>query len=110
VEFDPLSEEFFDDPYPAYRWLRDQAPCYRNEEYGFWALARFDDVVTAHRDWRTFSNEHGLRLDQLTDPENRAAKQNIIFMDPPDREWMRKLVSRAFTARAIARWSRSPGP
>ena len=85
MEFGPLSEEFFDDPYPAYRWLRDQAPCYRNEE-------------------------HGLRLDQLTDPENRAAKQNIIFMDPPDREWMRKLVSRAFTPRAIARWSRSPGP
>jgi cytochrome P450 len=102
VEFDPLSEEFFDDPYPAYRWLRDEVPCYRNEAYGFWALSRFDDVVAAHRDWHTFSNEHGLRLDQLTDPENRAAKQNIIFMDPPDHEWMRRLVSRAFTPRAIA--------
>ena len=61
---------------------------------------RFDDVVTAHRDWKRFSNEHGLRLDQLTDP-NYVGKQHIIVMDPPDHERMRKLVSRAFTPRAI---------
>ena len=100
MEFNPLSDEFFDDPYPAYRWLRDEAPCYRNEQYGFWALSRFDDVVAAHRDWKRFSNEHGLRLDQLTDP-NYVGKQHIIVMDPPDHERMRKLVSRAFTPRAI---------
>ena len=102
MELNLLSEEFFDDPYPTYRWLRDEAPSYHNDEYGFWALSRFDDVLAAHRDWRTFSNEHGLRLDQLKDPENRAAKQNIIWMDPPDHERMRKLVSRAFTPRAIS--------
>lgn len=101
MEFNPLSDEFFDDPYPTYQWLRDEAPCYRNEQYGFWALSRFDDVVTAHRDWKRFSNEHGLRLDQLTDL-NYVGKQHIIVMDPPDHERMRKLVSRAFTPRAIA--------
>ena len=103
MDFSPLSETFFDDPYETYRWLRDEAPCYRNDELGFWALSRFDDVVSAHRDWKTFSNEHGLRLDQLQDPENRAAKLNIIFMDPPDHDRMRRLVSRAFTPRAITR-------
>jgi cytochrome P450 len=101
--FSPLSEEFFDDPYETYRWLRDDAPCYRNDELGFWALSRFDDVVAAHRDWKTFSNAHGLRLDQLQDEANRAANLNIIFMDPPAHERMRKLVSRAFTPRAITR-------
>ena len=65
--------------------------------------SRFDDVVTGLRDWKTLSNEHGLRLDQLKDPENRAAKLNIIFMDPPEHDRMRRLVSRAFTPRAMTR-------
>ena len=43
--FSPLSDEFFDDPYETYRWLRDAEPCYHNEQLGFWALSRFDDVV-----------------------------------------------------------------
>jgi cytochrome P450 len=103
MQFSPLSQDFFDDPYDTYRWLRNEAPCYRNDELGFWALSRFDDVVAAHRDWTTFSNAHGLRLDQLKDPHNRAANLNIIFMDPPAHERMRKLVSRAFTPRAITR-------
>ena len=103
VEFNPLSDDFFDDPYETYRWLRDEAPCYHNEEYGFWALSRFDDCVAAHRDWRTFSSEHGLTLDQLTDPNANAKGQSIIVMDPPDHDRMRKLVSRAFTPRAITR-------
>jgi cytochrome P450 len=101
--FSPLSEEFFDDPYETYRWMRDEEPCYRNEDLGFFALSRFDDVVAGLRDWKTFSNEHGLRLDQLKDPENRAAKLNIIFMDPPEHDRMRRLVSRAFTPRAMTR-------
>jgi cytochrome P450 len=44
-----------------------------------------------------------LRLDQLKDPSNAVAKQNIIVMDPPEHESMRRLVSRAFTPREITR-------
>lgn len=102
MEFDPLSEDYFDDPYETYRWLRDEAPVYHNEQYGFWALSRFADVVTAHRDWKTFSSEHGLTLDQLTDPDNSMRHTSIIMMDPPDHDRMRKLVSRVFTPRAMA--------
>ena len=50
IEFDPLSADFFDDPYETYRRLRDEAPCYHSERYGFWALSRYDDVVAAHRE------------------------------------------------------------
>jgi len=103
VEFNPLSDDFFDDPYETYRWLRDDAPCYHNEQFGFWALSRFEDVATAHRDWRTFSSEHGLTLDQLTDPDANVKGQSIIMMDPPEHDRMRRLVSRAFTPRAITR-------
>jgi cytochrome P450 len=102
MEFNPFSDEFYDDPYDMYRWLRDEAPAYYNEQYGFWALSRFADVVAAHRDWKTFSSEHGLTIDQLTDPDMSMAKSSIIMMDPPDHDRMRKLVSRVFTPRAIS--------
>ena len=103
MEFNPLSDDFFNDPYDTYRWLRDEQPCYFNERFGFYALSRFDDVVAAHRDWRTFSNEHGLSLDTLLNPDANVKGQSIIMMDPPDHDRMRKLVSRAFTPRAITR-------
>ena len=52
VEFDPFSDEYFNDPTEMYRRLRDEAPVYFNEQYGFYALSRFADVVAAHRDWQ----------------------------------------------------------
>jgi cytochrome P450 len=101
VEFDPFSPTFFDDPYETYRALRDHAPVYRNEQYGFWALSRFDDVAAAHQDWRTFSSGHGVTLHDLR-REGFQAFGSIIYLDPPEHERMRNLVSKAFTPRAIA--------
>lgn len=104
VEFDPFSADYFDDPYETYRRLRDEAPVYVSERYGFYALSRYDDVVAAHKDWRTFSSTHGVDLNMLTtwDPDDVAALRSIIMMDPPEHDRMRTLVSRVFTPRAIA--------
>ena len=44
VEFDPFSDDFFNAPFNTYRSLRDEAPVYHNEKYGFWALSRYEDV------------------------------------------------------------------
>jgi cytochrome P450 len=102
MEFNPFSADFYDDPYTTYRWLRDEAPVYHNERYGFWALSRYDDVVAAHRDWKTFSSAHGVTIDQLTDPDSPMAGTSMIMMDPPEHDRLRKLVSRVFTPRAVA--------
>jgi len=102
-EFDPLSADFFDDPYDTYRWLRDQAPVYYSERYGFWALSRYDDVVKAHRDWQTFTSTKGITLDQLAQTDiGSLVTGSIIFMDPPDHERLRRMVSRVFTPKAVA--------
>jgi cytochrome P450 len=102
-EFDPLSSDFFDDPYDTYKWLRDEAPVYHNERYGFWALSRYEDVVKAHRDWQTFTSTKGITLDQLAQHDiGDLSTGSIIFMDPPDHERLRKLVSRVFTPKAVA--------
>ena len=103
MEFDPLSDDFFEDPYDTYRWLRDEAPCYYSERYGFWALSRYEDVVVASRDWQTFTSTKGITLDQLAaDDLGSMTLGSIIFMDPPDHERLRKLVSRVFTPKAVA--------
>ena len=103
VEFDPFSPEYFEDPTEVYRRLRDEAPVYYNERYGFYALSRWDDVVAAHRDWPGFSSTHGVDLSMLTgDPELIGAFRSIIMMDPPQHDRYRALVSRVFTPRAVA--------
>ncbi|HKE76241.1 MAG TPA: cytochrome P450 [Acidimicrobiales bacterium] len=102
VEFDPFSDEYFDDPTEVYRRLRDEAPVFHSERYGFYALSRFEDVVTAHRDWQGFSSAYGVDLSTLSlDAEVVRSFRSIIMMDPPEHERFRKLVSRVFTPRAV---------
>jgi cytochrome P450 len=102
VEFDPFSDEYFNDPTDVYRRLRDEAPVYHNERYGFYALSRFEDVVQAHRDWQGFSSAHGVDLSTLRqDPETIRSFRMIIMMDPPEHDRFRRLVSRVFTPRAV---------
>jgi cytochrome P450 len=95
VHYDPFSYEVHEDPFPIYRWLRDEAPVWRNDELGFWTLARYDDVLHASVDWATFSSAQGTTLEGVFGPM-------ILSMDPPDHTRLRKIVSRAFTPRRIA--------
>ena len=103
VEFDPFSTEYFEDPTEVYRRLRDEAPVYFSERYGFYALSRFADVVAAHRDWHGFTSTHGVDLSTLKrDPAVIRAFKMLITMDPPEHDRFRALVSRVFTPRAMA--------
>jgi cytochrome P450 len=102
VEFDPFSEEYFNDPSETYRRLRDEAPVYYSDQYGFYALSRFADVLAAHRDWETFSSAHGIELFTLSKPADEIASyRSIIMMDPPEHDRFRTLVSRVFTPKAV---------
>lgn len=100
VEFDPFSEVFFQDPYPTYQRMRDEAPVYHSEKYGFWALTRYEDVAEASKDFETYSSARGIELSQLTSDE--PPPPLMIMMDPPDHNRLRTLVSKVFTPRAIS--------
>ncbi len=63
--YDPFSFATQNDPYPVYRLLLEHAPVYHNEQRGFWALTRFDDVQRSFRDWQTFSSAGGVTVDDL---------------------------------------------
>jgi cytochrome P450 len=99
-EFDPFAWEFHEDPYPTYKWLRDEAPFYRNERLGFVALSRYDDVLAAFKDTEHFSNAQGVALEQSSqgDPSDTAS---FLAMDPPRHDVMRGLVARGFTPRRV---------
>jgi cytochrome P450 len=103
VTFDPFGDEYFNDPTEMYRRLRDEAPVYFNEDWGFYALSRFDDVVRAHRDWQGFSSAYGVELFMLSkrDRDLIQSFRSIIMMDPPEHDRFRALVSRVFTPRAV---------
>jgi cytochrome P450 len=80
--------------------LRDEAPLYWNDRHEFFALSRYDDVLRAMVDTNTFSSAHGTTADGIgPEPVNTSM---MIFMDPPEHTWHRRIVSRAFTARTLA--------
>jgi cytochrome P450 len=98
--WDPLDESLKDDPHPAWRRLRDEAPAYHNEQYGFWALSRFEDVERAHRDPKLYSSAHSTVLEMMTDQAQLEGM--MINLDPPEHTVLRRLVSKAFTPRRVA--------
>ncbi len=78
MDFDPYSEAYFNDPYPTYKHLRDEAPVYRNEKLGFYALSRFEDVLQAHIDHQTYSSAKGILIQDM-DPAFLEATPMMIM-------------------------------
>jgi cytochrome P450 len=101
VVWNPLDPSFKADPHPIWRRLRDEAPLYRDEQYDFWALSRFADVMAASMDPRTFSSAHGTVLEMMSERPLEGIHM-MIFMDQPEHTMLRRLVSRAFTPRRVA--------
>jgi cytochrome P450 len=100
VYWDPFDVEIDTEPYEVWRRLRDEAPVYRNDRYDFWALSRFADVQAASADPKRFLSSRGTVLELMG--HDLAHTSMIIFMDPPEHESLRALVSRAFTPRRVA--------
>ena len=98
VRYDPFSYEIHDDPYPVYRRLRDEAPAYYDEEHGFWALSRYDDVRAALLDHSTYCSGQGFTLEDIGD----FALPMLLSMDPPDHTRLRATINRALTPRRVA--------
>jgi cytochrome P450 len=109
VYYDPYDAEIDRDPHPVWKRLRDEAPLYFNERYGFYALSRYDDVLNASLEWETFSSARSTVLEMIDttppaerDPARDDSMNMMIFMDPPEHDDLRRLVSRAFTPRRVS--------
>ena len=96
--YDPYDYEIDADPYPVFRRMRDEAPLYHNEQYGFYALSRFEDVLEGSLDHATFSSARGTVIELMDQPMKNPP---MIFMDPPAHTRFRKLVGHALTPRRV---------
>jgi cytochrome P450 len=96
--FDPYSPAIDADPYPAYRQLRDVYPAFWCEEAGMWVLSRYDDIMRALQDWRTYSSAKGNLVDEL--PGRAGA--TLGSSDPPRHDRLRALIQKAMLKSALA--------
>jgi len=99
IYYDPYDRAIDADPHPVWRRMREEAPLYRNDRYDFWALSRFRDVLDASVDVETYSSARGTVLEMMG---KDLPLRPMIFMDPPEHDRLRALVSRAFSPRRIA--------
>lgn len=100
LSYDPYDVEIDADPYPIYKRLRDEAPLYYNDKFGFWGLSRFADVEAALRDVANLSSAKGDIL-EVVKAEPVMPLGVFINEDPPLHTVHRLLVSRAFTPRKL---------
>ena len=109
VAFNPFQPGFTDDPYPHYAQLRAQRPVEVNG-LGFWALWRHRDVAEVLRaklsveEGRVAARGPMAEVYERVYAEHDMGGTGVVSMldrDPPDHTRLRKLVSQAFTPRAI---------
>jgi len=97
----PLEPTFRNDPYPALKRLRELEPVHETP-LGLWRISRYADCLRMLRELpvgvrRTDGTLPGV---DETDPDNQ--RNFMLQQDPPNHTRLRKLVSRAFTPRAIS--------
>ena len=95
--FDPYSPAVDADPFPYYKTLRDEQPCFWSPEAQMWILSRYSDIVSAGQDWQTYSSASG---NLMTELPGRAGA-TLGSSDPPKHDRLRGLIQHAFMKRNL---------
>ena len=90
MEYDPFSPAFQADPFPVYRWMRDEAPVFYSEKWNWWALSRFDDVRAAALDPDTFLSYEGIDIDDTA--KDQSGPGFLPDIDNPRHDQIRRVV------------------
>jgi cytochrome P450 len=89
-DLERLTGEFYADPYPIYRALREHEPV-KLMPNGAYFLTRYDDLVSAYKNTKIFSSD-----------KKREFLPKYVFNDPPAHTRVRRLIMGALSPRAIA--------
>ncbi len=111
LQGDPIildSPEFLADPFPFYDRLRREAPVYRTSlsylgDTDIYVLSRYADCVELTTDPRFRRIVEGAPPLPIPDSLKLISTDTMIFKDDPEHLRLRKLVSKAFTPKAVAR-------
>jgi cytochrome P450 len=101
IYYDPYDPEIDADPYPVWKRLRDEAPLYYNEQYDFYAVARYDDCERGLADAKRYISGKGGILELIKSGIDLPSG-TLIFEDPPVHTVHRSLLARVFTPRRVS--------
>ena len=102
-DIEKLEPEFYANPYPTYRALREHEPVKRLRN-GSYFLTRYDDLVSAYKSTKSFSSDKKQEFapkygDSLLYEHHTTS---LVFNDPPAHTRVRRLIMGALSPRAIA--------
>jgi hypothetical protein len=102
---DPEDTAYLADPYPYLKRLREGQPV-NLTPMGGWRVTRYEDVRRVLRELPAGMRQTDGRLPGETeaDVDANPAASFMLLTDPPTHTRLRKLVSKAFTPRAISSW------
>jgi cytochrome P450 len=102
-DLEKLTPEFYANPYPTYRALRENEPVKRMPN-GSWFLTRYDDLVTAYKATKLFSSDKKKEFAPKygNSPLYEHHTTSLVFNDPPAHTRVRRLIMGALSPRAIA--------
>ena len=102
-DLERLTPEFYLNPYPTYRALRENQPV-KLMPNGCYFLTRYDDLVTAYKNTKVFSSDK--RREFSPKYGNSLLYEHhttsLVFNDPPAHTRVRRLIMGALSPRAIA--------
>ncbi len=102
-DLEHLTPEFYANPYPIYRALRESEPVKRMRN-GSYFLTRYDDLVTAYKNTRAYSSDKKKEFAPKygDSPLFEHHTTSLVFNDPPSHTRVRRLIMGALSPRAIA--------
>src|SRR2546423_254880 len=100
MEYDPFSQEFQADPFPVYRWMRDEAPVFYSEKWNWWALAGFEDGRAAATDPRTVLSYEGIDIDDTA--KDQSGPGFLPDIDNPRHDQIRRMIQPQLLPNRIA--------
>jgi cytochrome P450 len=98
-----LPPDFFSNPYPYYRALREHDPVKRMPD-GSWFLTRYDDILPVYRDPKVYSSDKKKEFGPKYGPSPLLEHHttSLVFNDPPLHTRVRRLILGALSQRHIA--------
>jgi cytochrome P450 len=102
-DLEKLTPEFYADPYPIYRALREHEPI-KLMPNGSYFLTRYDDLVSAYKNTKLFSSDKKKEFSPKygTSLLYEHHTTSLVFNDPPAHTRVRRLIMGALSPRAIA--------
>lgn len=94
LPIDPFSDAFLGDPYASHAVIRDAGPVVWIPEYGFYAMARYNEVVAALKDTDVFCSSRGVGLSDFAQEEPWRPPSLLLETDPPLHDRTRGIMNK----------------